>query len=93
VRAALGQAVAGVVSAAVALADPAVIVLGGSWGAHPGVFEAVHEQISRLARPPILRPAAVSPDAALTGVRSRAVDELRHDVVHYRQRLAVPTPI
>ena len=86
VRAAVGQAVGGVVSAAVALADPGVIVLGGSWGAHPAVFAAVAEHCAQTARPPVLRPAEATVEAPLTGARLRAVTDLRQAIVRYRDR-------
>ena len=83
----LGVAVAGVVSAAVALTDPQVVVIGGSWGSHPAVLEAVQAACERLARPVALRPALVTEDAPLAGARAQAVRDLRWIITHYRQTL------
>jgi predicted NBD/HSP70 family sugar kinase len=86
VRAALGQAIGGVASAAVALADPSVIVLGGSWGGHPTVLEAVQAHCAQTARPIPLRSAEVTVDAPLVGARLHAISELRRAIVQYRNR-------
>jgi predicted NBD/HSP70 family sugar kinase len=83
----LGVAVAGVVSAAVALTDPRVVVIGGTWGSHPAVLEAVQAACERLARPVALRPALVTQEAPLAGARAKAVRDLRWVITHYRQTL------
>ena len=88
----LGAAVSGVVSAAVALTDPQVVVIGGTWGTHPAVREAVQAACERLARPVALRPALVTEDAPLAGARARAVRDLRSAITHYRQTLRHPDP-
>ena len=84
-RAALGTAVGGVISAAVALTDPAVVVIGGTWGANPVVLGAVRAVCDRLARPVALRPAVVTQDAPLGGAREQAVLDLRSAIIRYRQ--------
>ena len=48
-----GRAVAGVLSAVVALTDPAIVLVGGPWGRHPSVLAAVARGIRRR---PSLRP-------------------------------------
>ena len=44
---ALGEAVSGVLTAVVALADPETIVVGGPWGSHPAVLDAVTAALMR----------------------------------------------
>jgi predicted NBD/HSP70 family sugar kinase len=77
----LGQAVSGVLAAVVALADPQVVVMGGSWGNHPGVFESVESAFRRHRRSAPLRAATVTDEPALTGARQHAYEELRRDVL------------
>ena len=76
VSAALGTAVADLVGAVVALADPAEIVVGGSWGRHPAVVAAVTEAVGASSRPVPVRASSVD-DAALSGARAHAVATLR----------------
>ncbi len=83
-RLVLGTAVAGVISAAVALTDPAVIVIGGPWGADPVILEAISAACERLARPVAIRPALVTGDASLAGARAHAVRELQSAITRYR---------
>jgi predicted NBD/HSP70 family sugar kinase len=84
-REVLGMAVGGVVSAAVALTDPAVVVIGGPWGADPAVLNAVRAARDSLARPVALRPPLVTEDAPLAGARGQAVHDLRSAITQYRQ--------
>src|SRR3954447_20119968 len=89
--AALAAAVAGLVAALVALADPRVVVLGGDWGVRPGVVEAVRACVDDLRRPVPVRAARVTHEPSLRGARSRAVVDLRADVVADLARLT-PRP-
>ncbi|MFD5813953.1 ROK family protein [Streptomyces sp. NPDC127038] len=86
VRTALAHAVGGVLAAALSLADPRTVVLGGSWGAHPRLVTAIEEHVTRSPRPVPLSAAAL-PLPELTGARTRAVDELGSLIV----RTAHPT--
>ena len=86
-RLVLGTAVAGVISAAVALADPAVVIIGGTWGTNPLILEAVRAACEHLARPVAIRPALVTGDAPLAGARAHAVHELQWAVTQYRTTL------
>ncbi|HYJ76201.1 MAG TPA: ROK family transcriptional regulator [Kineosporiaceae bacterium] len=74
-------AVAGLVAALVALADPAVVVLGGDWGSRPEVVEAVRLCVDRLPRPVPIRAARVTQEPSLRGARGRALVDLRAAVV------------
>ncbi|MHA3701233.1 ROK family transcriptional regulator [Jatrophihabitans sp. YIM 134969] len=85
VTAAVATAVTGVVAAAVGLADPAVVVLGGTWGVVPEVVDAVAGGVAGLARPVPVRAAAVVVEPSLSGARAHAVDALRRHVTEYRQ--------
>lgn len=86
-REVLATAVSGVVSAAVTLTDPAVVVVGGPWGTNPVILEAVQAAVDRLARPVTLRPALVTGNAPLAGARTQAVHDLRSAITRYRQTL------
>jgi hypothetical protein len=74
-------AIAGIVAALIALADPEVVVLGGSWGTHPLLERAIHAHLARLPRSVALRPATVDDQPALTGARHRAVLQLRDTII------------
>lgn len=81
--AALATGVAGVVAALVALADPAVVLLGGTWGRQPTFVEALRHAVDRPPRPVPVRAGTVS-DAALTGVRGEAARAVRDRVLDVR---------
>jgi predicted NBD/HSP70 family sugar kinase len=82
---AIAAAVCGVLAAAVAFIDPAVIVIGGAWGTHPTVMEAIGTSFEQLPRHVPLRPATVIEEAPLTGARHRALQDLRAAVTGYRR--------
>ena len=77
----LARAIAGVVAALIALADPEVVVLGGSWGTHPILRQAIDTHVALLPRSAALRPAAVLDQPALTGARQRAIHHLRDTII------------
>jgi predicted NBD/HSP70 family sugar kinase len=77
----LARAIAGAVAALIALADPEVVVLGGSWGTHPALEQAIRTHLARLPRSVALRPAAVHDRPALAGARQRAIHQLRASIV------------
>lgn len=83
-RGAIAHAVSGVVAAIVALSDPAVIVIGGSWGTEPAVLDAIVAESRALARQPSLRPASMTAGASLAGARARAITDLRRTITNYR---------
>jgi predicted NBD/HSP70 family sugar kinase len=82
VLAALSRAVAGVVAAAVALADPELVVVGGTWGPDPALLDALGVELRRLPRPVPVRAAQVTDRPALAGARDQAVAELRSTVAN-----------
>lgn len=77
----LGEAVAGVLAAVLGLSDPRVVIVGGSWGAHPGILSAVQDAFARQPRSATVRAARVTDDPAFTGARHHAVQELRAHVL------------
>jgi predicted NBD/HSP70 family sugar kinase len=77
----LARAVSGILSAAVALADPGLIIIGGSWGIHPVILEAITAEAARLPRPIPVRAATLTDEPALTGARTDALDRLRSRIV------------
>jgi len=80
-RGALGTAVAGVLSAAVALADPAVVLIGGPWGRDPRVLAAIRAAFASAPRHVPVEAASVEHEPALTGAREAALQQLRDAIV------------
>ncbi|MFI5891225.1 ROK family transcriptional regulator [Actinoplanes sp. NPDC051513] len=78
-REAIVAAVAGVVAAVVALADPREVVVGGSWG--PGLIDGIRAATGRMPRQVPLRAAAAGGEPVLAGVRAEALDRLRAAVI------------
>jgi predicted NBD/HSP70 family sugar kinase len=87
-RAALGQAVGGVLAAVVALADPELIVVGGSWGAHPLILDAITAAFTRMPRHVAVRAATLRTQPSLAGARADALSRLRLAVVAAAHRAA-----
>jgi predicted NBD/HSP70 family sugar kinase len=88
VRTTVGRAVAGALSAVVALTDPAVVLVGGPWGRHPTVLAAV---VGEFAHAPLHVPveaAAVSDEPSLTAARDAALEQLREAIVKRSSRPA-----
>lgn len=83
---ALARAIGGVLSAALSLADPQTVVVGGTWGAHPRMVTAIEEHFTRSPRS-VPVSAASLPLPELAGARARAVDELGSLII----RAAHPT--
>jgi predicted NBD/HSP70 family sugar kinase len=87
-RRTLGQAVSGVLAAVVALCDPGIIVIGGSWGAHPLILDAVTAAFTRMPRHVAVRPAKLRAEPSLAGARADALSRLRAAVVAGAHRSA-----
>ena len=85
VLAALAEAISGVLAALVALTDPQLVVVGGTWGSHPAVLQAVSDRSARLPRPVPLRPAQVIAEPALAGARDDALRDLRAAILNQQQ--------
>jgi predicted NBD/HSP70 family sugar kinase len=80
-RTALGQAFSGVLAAIVALADPELIVIGGSWGSQPAVLDAIAAEFQRQPRHVPLRAAVITAEPSLAGARGHALRSLRSAIV------------
>ncbi|MEU6577352.1 ROK family transcriptional regulator [Streptomyces sp. NPDC046805] len=79
-RTVLARAIGAVLAAAVSLADPRMIVIGGAWGSCPRMVAAIDEHFSPTPRPaPVTAAVLTSPE--LAGARARAVEELRMLIV------------
>ena len=74
-RATIAQAVAGVVAAVVALADPSEVVLGGAWG--PALRPEIADAVAATPRPVPVRDPAVTGEPSLTAARRDALARLR----------------
>ncbi|MGK5683324.1 ROK family protein [Actinoplanes sp. URMC 104] len=74
----IGAAVAGVIAAVIALADPQEVVIGGSWG--PVLLGEIEAATGRLPRRVPLRATGLTGDPVLSGVRAEALDRLRAEV-------------
>jgi predicted NBD/HSP70 family sugar kinase len=85
-RQAVGQAVGGVLAAIVALADPARIIIGGSWGSHPALLTAIAAAAALLPRCVPVQAAQVTAEPALAGARHDALSRLRAGIVAAGQR-------
>jgi len=51
--AALAVGIGGVLAAIVALTDPQRIVIGGTWGTHPRILDAIQVQFAALPTPSV----------------------------------------
>ena len=73
----MGAGVCGVLAAVVALADPALVLLGGTWGSHPTLVAHVAETFARMPRSVTVRAATVTDQPSLAGARQEALRQLR----------------
>ena len=77
----LGQAVGGVLAAVVALTDPELIIIGGSWGSSPVILETITADTVRLPRAVPVRGAELTGNPSLAGARIDALSRLRSDII------------
>ncbi|MDZ5446425.1 ROK family transcriptional regulator [Micromonospora sp. 4G57] len=77
----LGQAISGVLAAIVALADPELVVIGGSWGTRPAMVDAISSAFARFPRHVPVQVAEVTEQPSLAGARSDAINRLRSAIV------------
>jgi predicted NBD/HSP70 family sugar kinase len=82
IRATLARAVAGVLSAMVALTDPAVVLIGGPWGRNPRVLAAVAREFANAPRYVPIEAAALNDEPALAAARETALERLRDAIVN-----------
>jgi predicted NBD/HSP70 family sugar kinase len=76
-----GVAMSGLLAAVVALSDPELIVIGGSWGAPPLILDAITTAFTRLPRLVAVRAAKLGAESSLAGARTDALDRLRLAIV------------
>jgi predicted NBD/HSP70 family sugar kinase len=74
----VGAAVAGVVAALIALADPQEVVVGGAWG--PALVGEIRAATARMPRAVPVRATGLTGDPVLRGVRAEALTRLRASV-------------
>ncbi|MBO0811788.1 MAG: ROK family transcriptional regulator [Microlunatus sp.] len=74
---ALAEAIAGVLAALIALTDPRLVILGGTWGPDPAVLRAATQALARQPRSVPLQVAKIIDEPALAGARQRGVHDLR----------------
>jgi predicted NBD/HSP70 family sugar kinase len=80
-REVIGRAVGGVLAAIVALTDPELIIVGGQWGSHPVIVDAIAAGAAAMPWPVPVRAAELTGDPALAGARIDALGRLRSDIV------------
>ena len=81
VRRAVATAVTGVLAAITALADPEAIIVGGPWGGHPDMIDAIGQAFAEAPRRAPVRAAALTERAAFTGARQAAITRLRATII------------
>src|ERR1700733_3277200 len=86
VRFTLGQAISGVLAAVVALADPELIIIGGSWGGHPLILDVIATASAPMPRHAPVRAAKLTAEPSLRGARTAALSLLRSAIVAAAQR-------
>jgi hypothetical protein len=70
-----------VLAAVVALTDPELIIIGGSWGSRPVILETITADTARLPRAVRVRGAEVTGNPSLAGARIDALSRLRSDII------------
>lgn len=86
----VGRAIAGVVAAVVALADPEQIIVGGSWG--PALLDSIRAAVARMPRQAPIGAAGVTAEPALAGARIDALERLRASITSPNDRIAASVP-
>ena len=76
-RATLARAICGVLAAVVAFSDPAIVVIGGTWGTAPVVLDTIAAEFERLPRHVPIRAARLTDAPSLAGARNHALHELK----------------
>jgi predicted NBD/HSP70 family sugar kinase len=75
---ALGTAVGGALAAIVALTDPELVIVGGSWG--PALLDSIRAAISGMPREPTIQAAELTAEPGLLGARADALKRLRASI-------------
>jgi predicted NBD/HSP70 family sugar kinase len=77
----LAQAISGAMLAAIALADPEAIVMGGSWGRDSHVIDALRTEFARAPRQVAVVASILEPDPEFGGARDAGLERLRRLVI------------
>ena len=91
IRSTLARALAGVLSATVALTDAAVVLIGGPWGRHPRVLAAVAREFANAPRHVPIEAAAVIDEPSLAAARETALQRLRDAIISAAPRSSTQT--
>jgi predicted NBD/HSP70 family sugar kinase len=83
----LATAVCDVITAAIGLGDPHIVVIGGDWGTAAPIYAALQARMGQLPRSVPLDLNRARGNSALTGARSTAVDHLRADIINRSKTL------
>jgi predicted NBD/HSP70 family sugar kinase len=80
-RRALSQALSGALAAIAAIADPELIIIGGPWGSHPVILDAIVTAAADLPQGVRVRAAELTEEPALAGARADALRRLRSSII------------
>lgn len=64
-------------SAAIALADPSVAVIGGTWGRNDAFIDELRQQLQTSPRPLEIRTSALAVEPDMSGARAACLARLR----------------
>jgi predicted NBD/HSP70 family sugar kinase len=78
---ALAVAASGALMAAVALADPGAIVVGGSWGREDAFLSALRDEFARSPRRVPVVGSGLASEPELVGARTAGLEQLRDAIV------------
>jgi predicted NBD/HSP70 family sugar kinase len=90
-RAALARAICDVLAALVALSDPALVIIGGTWGSDPEILTAIKARSRDLPRSMATDTPSVGYEPSLTGARTEALEQLRTAITTSARTLAKET--
>jgi predicted NBD/HSP70 family sugar kinase len=80
-RQTLGRAVSGALAGIAALADPELVIIGGPWGSHPPILDAISAAAQDLPQEVRVRAAALTTEPSLAGARADAISRLRSGII------------
>jgi len=80
-RSVVSAALHGVLLAAVALADPEVVLVGGDWGRHPSIAADLAAAFEAAPRGVAVAAAALDSEPEMVGARAEALSSLRSAIV------------
>jgi predicted NBD/HSP70 family sugar kinase len=78
---ALGQALGGTLTAITALADPELIIIGGPWGSHPAILDAITAARAAWPQQISVRAAELTTEPSMAGARADALSRLRSSII------------